>query len=229
MLDRQQSVASLVLDHSECAAVFQKHRIDFCCRGAMTIEQAANEKKVAVELLEAELERAMQERAGASAEADPRAMSTPALIAKIMGKHHEYLRKVLPFLVPLAAKVARVHGDHNPKLRELDACVSELSNALIAHLDEEEQAVFPALMARGTATEQSDKLLTAMMDEHLAVAALLERIRAATDEFTLPDWACNSYRTLFKELAAMESDIFAHVHLENHVLAPRFGVKPPTA
>ncbi|MFO0558581.1 MAG: iron-sulfur cluster repair di-iron protein [Polyangiales bacterium] len=229
MLDRQQSVASLVLDHSECAAVFQKHRIDFCCRGAMTIEDAAKEKKLDVDVLATELERAMQERTGAATESDPRTMSTPALIAKIMGKHHEYLRKVLPFLVPLAAKVGRVHGDHNPKLRELDVCVSEISKALLAHLDEEEQAVFPALMARGTANEQSTKLLTAMMDEHLTVASLLERIRAATDEFTLPDWACNSYRTLFKELAAMESDIFQHVHLENHVLAPRFGVKPPTA
>ena len=39
-----------------------------------------------------------------------------------------------------------------------------------------------------------------MQVEHLAVAKLLERIRAASDEFTLPEWACNSYNTLFSEL-----------------------------
>lgn len=101
--------------------------------------------------------------------------------------------------------------------------MSEISAALIAHLDDEEQSVFPALMARVTATEHRAKLLSTMKEEHLAVAALLDRIRAATDEFTLPDWACNSYRTLFRELSALEADIFAHVHLENHVLAPHFG------
>jgi len=48
-------------------------------------------------------------------------------------------------------------------------------------------------------------------------------IRVASDDFALPDWACNSYRTLFSELQQMESDVFTHVHLENHVLQPRFS------
>ncbi len=60
-----------------------------------------------------------------------------------------------------------------------------------------------------------------MQSEHLAVAKLLRTIRSAADDFALPDWACNSYRTLFSELQQMESDIFEHVHLENHVLEPR--------
>ena len=58
-----------------------------------------------------------------------------------------------------------------------------------------------------------------------AVAQLLERIRAASDDFTLPDWACNSYRTLFSELEQLEGDVFTHVHLENHVLRPRFATQ----
>ena len=44
----------------------------------------------------------------------------------------------------------------------------------------------------------------------------------ASDDFTLPEWACNSYRTLFAELKQVESDVFTHVHIENHVLRPRF-------
>jgi regulator of cell morphogenesis and NO signaling len=61
-----------------------------------------------------------------------------------------------------------------------------------------------------------------MLSEHLAVAALLDAIRTASENFTLPDWACNSYRTLFAELEQVERDTFAHVHIENHVLQPRF-------
>jgi regulator of cell morphogenesis and NO signaling len=223
MLDRQQTVANIVLDHSECAAVFQRHRIDFCCSGAQPVERAAREKGVDVDALMSELDRAVRERSGAPAK-DPRELSTARLVAHIVSTHHEYLRSALPFLVGLAAKVGRVHGEHNPKLRELSLAVDELSKALIAHLDEEETTLFPALMAGASATVAAPALAS-MTDEHLAVAKLLERIRAASDDFTLPDWACNSYRTLFAELTRLETDIFAHVHLENHVLAPRFAAQ----
>lgn len=221
MPDRSQSVASLVLDHSECAEVFQKHRIDFCCKGQLSIADAAAERHVDVESLLGELDRAIAARTGARQD-DMRDLTTPRLVAHIVSKHHEYLRRALPFVRTLAAKVGRVHGDHNPKLRDLDRAVGELSDALIAHLEEEENVLFPVLTARDGSRDERAKLLDAMKADHLAVARLLERIRAAADDFTLPDWACNSYRTLFAELRALETDVFAHVHLENHVLEPRF-------
>ena len=55
------------------------------------------------------------------------------------------------------------------------------------------------------------------------VGALLEQIRDVTEGFEMPGWACTSYRTLFSELEQMEGDIHRHVHLENHVLMPRFA------
>src|SRR5690606_28733604 len=109
----------------------------------------------------------------------------------------------------------RVHGDKNPKLRELLAAVEELADSLGPHLDDEEANLFPALIA---SKAEAAGLLESMHEEHLAVSALLDRIREASDGFTLPDWACNSYRTLFSELKDLEGDVFTHVHLENHVL-----------
>ena len=222
ILNRQQPVASVVLDHSECAQVFQRHRIDFCCQGEQSIEAAANARKVDVDALLAELSRAIADRRG-DRQDDPRELSTPRLVAYIVSKHHEYLRKVLPFVQTLATKVSRVHGDHNQKLRHLEAAVQEISSALLPHLDDEEQSLFPALTAKEPDRAAIASQLKSMQDEHLAVARLLERIRAASDEFTLPEWACNSYNTLFSELKQLESDVFTHVHLENHVLTPRFA------
>lgn len=221
MLDRHQSVANVVLEHSECAAVFQHHRIDFCCRGELSVEDAAASKGVDVSALMVELASAIAERQGERL-ADPRGLSTARLTAHIVARHHEYLRKALPFVKTLAAKVARVHGDHNPKLRALDEAVRALDAALVPHLDEEEGALFPQLTATEPDRAAAGALLASMSAEHLAVAKILEEIRASSDEFTLPDWACNSYRTLFAELRQMEGDIFTHVHLENHVLRPRF-------
>lgn len=223
MLDPTQSVAGLVLEHSECASILKRHRIDFCCRGEISIEAVCAEKGIDASALLAELSAAIDERKGGASVADPREMSTPALIAHIISKHHEYLRKALPFVLTLSAKVARVHGAHNPRLPELDAVVRALSDALLPHLDDEEQVLFPAMMAK-----QPDRALLArelddMNEEHLAVGTLLETMRNATEDYLLPDWACNSYRTLFSELSQLEGDVLTHVHLENHVLRPRFA------
>ncbi|MBE7449615.1 MAG: DUF542 domain-containing protein [Kofleriaceae bacterium] len=221
MLNPSRSVASVVLDHSECAEVFSRHRIDYCCRGERSIEVAVRERGLEVEHVMAELGEAIAARR--ERPPSPAALATPALIEHIVHRHHAYLRRVLPFLRPLAAKVARVHGDHQPTLREVDALVAELAETLLDHLDEEEQALFPALAADDGAPAAAGPWLAAMRDEHLAVAALLERLRRAAGDYIPPPWACGSFRTLFGELEALERDVFTHVHLENHVLGPRFA------
>ena len=221
MLDRRQPVAQVVLEHSECARVFQRHRIDFCCHGERSVLQAAQARKLDVATLMAELEAAIQARS-VSGDQDPRALTTPQLIAHIVNKHHAYLRENLPLIQTLAAKVSRVHGEHNLKLRVLAAVVEELAETLLPHLEEEERRLFVALDTPRSDPAEIESQLAAMRDEHLGVAGLLAHLHDTTDEFTLPPWACNSYRTLFRELMALESDIMTHVHLENHVLAPRF-------
>lgn len=222
MLDRHATIARIVLDHSECAAVFQKNRIDYCCKGELTLEQACSARGLDPSLLMADLEAAIASRQGGHTDDDPRELGTPTLIGLIMSRHHEYLRRVLPFLQPLAAKVSRVHGDHNPKLRAVESTFVELVDALVPHLDQEEQVLFPSLMSREPDRAIVDKELSSMHEDHLAVGAMLDRLRTAAEEFRTPDWACNSYRTLFRELEALEADILRHVHLETHVLMPRF-------
>ena len=225
-LTTSQSVATTVLDHSETAAIFQRHRIDFCCRGHLSIEEAARERGVELAALMKSLGDAIATRRDV-AQPSAKDLSTPALIDHIVGKHHAYLRKTLPFLRPLATKVARVHGDHNPKLRELAEVVEDLTETLLPHLDEEENKLFPALRATtGEPDPDTRAQLATMLDDHLAVAAMLERIHAYTDDYAIPEWACGSYRTLFRELEEVERDTLVHVHLENHVLRPRFAPAP---
>ena len=55
------------------------------------------------------------------------------------------------------------------------------------------------------------------------VVTTLNTLAELTDDFQAPEWACGSYRTLFAELRHLHGDILRHVHLENHVLAPRFA------
>jgi regulator of cell morphogenesis and NO signaling len=225
MINPQKSVASLVLDHSECAAVLQRHRIDYCCRGEASLADACRARQLDLAALVAELERAVGERGGddderRSGDEDARTLSSPALIDHILSRYHAPLRKNLPFLTTLAARVARVHGEHNARLVELDAIVAQLAEAIEAHIDDEEATLFPAMRDDRRAL---GALLDSTRDEHAAVGELLDRMRTASEDYAVPEWACNSYRTLFRELERLETDVLRHVHLENHVLLPRFA------
>jgi len=222
MLDLQQTVAHLVLDHPECASTLARHRIDYCCGGDTSLASALADGGLDAGAVVTELERAITDRREPSG-VDPSALSTDALLAYIVEKHHAYLRDALPFVRALAAKVGRVHGGHNPKLTELDEIVTELDAALVPHLEAEEQTLFPALLAAEVDRTFVARELAAMREEHLAVGRLLSRMRSATEDYRLPEWACNSYRTLFAELARLEADVLTHVHLENHVVSPRFA------
>lgn len=224
MIDLARPVADIVTDHPETARVMQRHRIDYCCRGQMPLAAACADRGADAEVVRAELDAVIAERRGAR-EGDPRELGTAALIALVVDRHHGYLRRQLPFLVPLAKKVARVHGEHDPRLVELFAIVTALSDALLSHLDDEERDLFPALLGERADLEMGAQL-EAMQKEHLAVGDLLHRMRVLTADFAVPDWACGSYRTLFAELEDLEGDVLAHVHIENHVLAPRALATP---
>jgi regulator of cell morphogenesis and NO signaling len=223
LVDRSATVAQIALDHPACVQVFYAHHIDFCCRGALTVEEACASKGLDAQGVFAELDAAVVARSAPTE--DPREMPTSQLIERIVARHHAYLRKTLPFVEQLARKVARVHGEHNPKLPELATLVSDLRQALEPHLDDEEQSLFPTLASLASARPDGKRVahdLRAMQDDHLAVGDLLSRIRAASEDYIAPDWACGSYTALMGELRFLELDTLRHVQIENHVLMPRF-------
>jgi regulator of cell morphogenesis and NO signaling len=221
-LDRSATVAQIVAAHAAAARVFQKHQIDFCCHGDVTVPETCRERRLDPDAVFAELEAALPAGAREDAE-DPRALSTAALIARIVDRHHGYLRRQLPYLGPLVAKVASVHGERNGKLAAVEDAFRSLAETLEPHLDNEEEVLFPALLSGVPDAAILRRELDEMLDDHLAVGELLARLRALTDGFTTPEWGCNTYRVVMSELEALEADVLRHVHLENHVLIPRFA------
>jgi regulator of cell morphogenesis and NO signaling len=57
--------------------------------------------------------------------------------------------------------------------------------------------------------------------EHEEAGHALAQLRHLTENFTPPDWACNTYRVMLNALATFEQDMHQHVHKENNVLFPR--------
>jgi regulator of cell morphogenesis and NO signaling len=225
-LDHRLTVAHIVMEHPAAARVFQRHGIDYCCHGDATLADAARGAHLDPAALSEELAAALA-APGAAPEDDPRALSTAALVARIVDRHHGYLRRALPHVAPIMAKVARVHGPRDHHLSDLAAAFCVLAESLGPHLEEEEEVLFPALLAQTPDAELVARELGRMHEDHLAVGELLRQIRTLTGGFATPAWGCNTYRFLMAELEALEADILRHVHLENHLLAPRFAAAAP--
>ncbi len=218
-IDRSATLARIVTDHPAAARVFQRHGLDYCCHGNVSVQEACEGPRLDPDALVAELEDAIGEPRPDGWD-DPRSLSLVALVSRIVDHHHAYARHALPHVGTLMAKVVRAHASHDAALLDLQAALRNLSESFLAHLDDEEEALFPALLAPGRDRRLVERELDRMRAEHLDVAELLARIRALAHGFVVPEWGCTTYRVLMAELEALEADTFRHVHLENHVLAP---------
>lgn len=216
------TLAAIVASHPASARVFQAHRLDFCCHGDQTLGEALRDRPEEAEAIVREVEAAIDSLDREVAAEDVLRLSTASLVSRIIERHHGFLRRQLPAIEPLLAKVAKVHGEHNPKLHAVVAGFDELRRAIEPHLDEEEQVLFPLLMQRGGSATATAVGLERMFDEHLAVGRMIGHLREQTDDYRTPEWGCRSYRLLMSELEDLETDLLRHVHLENHVLMPRF-------
>lgn len=154
---------------------------------------------------------------------DPAGIPTVELVARIVERNHAALRPQIANIEPLAAKVARVHGDHDPRLREVHELFVELRALLDPHLDATERMLFPALVAAAPDRKLIGSEALLVRRDHEAALALVAKLSALTDGFAPPSWACNSYRTLLRELAALEANVQKLSHLVGGVLLPRFA------
>jgi regulator of cell morphogenesis and NO signaling len=218
-IDRGATLAQIVTEHPTAARVFQRYGLDYCCHGDVSVEEACAGPRLDADALFSELEDAVREPRPDGWD-DPRSLSPLALVSLIVDRHHAYARHAVPNVAALVGKVVRAHASKDPGLLELQGAVRELSEALLPHLDDEEEVLFPAVIAKTPDRRLVERELDAMQAEHLAVGDRLARIRRLAHGFVVPEWGCTTYRVLMAELEALEADTLRHVHLENHVLAP---------
>ncbi|HEY8548001.1 MAG TPA: iron-sulfur cluster repair di-iron protein [Acidimicrobiales bacterium] len=216
------SLGDLVATHPGAARVLDGLGLDFCCHGARTLAEACAEAGVDVAAVATELAALDGDGDGDTGWAD---LDPPDLADHIVATHHRYLWDELPRLEKLATKVADVHGDRHPELAEVHELVGALRADLEPHMLKEERVLFPAIAVlaagrRDLPFGSAANPIRAMQQEHEHTGELLQRLRAATKGYDVPDDGCASYRALYEGLAALEADTHQHVHKENHVLFP---------
>jgi regulator of cell morphogenesis and NO signaling len=165
-------------------------------------------------------------------EANWASTSLSDLTCHIVEKHHRYVRETLPRVGALLAKVKAKHGQNHPELAGIEKQFSGLEREMYAHMQKEEQILFPYIERLERAEEGKEKLeppffqtvrnpVHMMMQEHDSAGDALKAMHKLSSGYQVPAEACESYRELYRSLAEFEADMHTHVHLENNILFPR--------
>lgn len=209
------------------AAIFGKYNIDFCCGGNITLEEAATQAGITTADLIAELDAVTQSSALPAAK-DLINQEVDTLIRHIVLTHHQYVKENSPVIEQLVTRVAKVHGQEHPELRELEAHTLSFLNDLQFHLRKEEHVLFPAIMqlqqlkaAPAQTTDLIRNAVNMMRTEHASAGEELHTFRTLTNDYALPADACSTYRLLFDKMKEFEADLLTHTHMENNILFPK--------
>jgi regulator of cell morphogenesis and NO signaling len=197
--------------------VFLRHRLDFCCRGGRTLQDACTSAGLDPAAIVAELE---QEARRGTSEVRWDERSQTELADHIEVHYHAALRRDLPTLIEAARKVERVHFKKPAVPAGLADHLAEFLAEMESHMMKEERVLFP-MIRRGSRGESVYMPVRVMETEHDGHRIALQHTRQLTDDLQAPPHACATWRALYDGLAALEADLMQHIHLENNILFAR--------
>jgi regulator of cell morphogenesis and NO signaling len=223
MINATLSVGELVAERPDRSRVFEELGIDYCCGGKLPLAEACSRRGLDVDAVRGRL--AAHDAGGVPDGTDWRQVPLAELCGHVVATHHAFLRRELPRLRGLVAKLARVHGDRHPELRDTLAVFEPFADELTAHMAKEERVLFPLLARIDSGEVAPDPFVLqpigVMEAEHDDAGRALAEMRRLTGGYAVPADGCNTYRAAMAGLAELEADMHTHVHKENNILFPR--------
>lgn len=228
-ITKESIIGNLVAQDYRTAAVFKDNKIDFCCNGNRTIEDACTQKSMDSNTLIAQLKTVTTQTQDSGI--DYSAWPLDLLADYVEKKHHRYVEKKIQEITPFLEKVVRVHGDRHPELQEVEELFKASAGELTPHMKKEELMLFPYIRqmveakVHGTAVQAPfgtvQNPIRMMMHEHDGEGERFRKIAELTDNYTPPADACSTYRVTFSLIKEFEEDLHLHIHLENNILFPK--------
>jgi regulator of cell morphogenesis and NO signaling len=220
-------VGKIVAQQPTVARIFEKHQIDYCCRGNTTLADACAQRKVDLDEIITAIEQ-IENGSQSATQTDWNEVTLTELADHIVETHHGFLTTELPRITGLTEKVNHAHGDRRPELAKVVSTFKLMREELESHMAKEEQILFPAI--RLLESESSlpafpfgsvANPISMMEHEHDDAGNALRRLRELTEDFTPPADACPTYRVMLESLENLEQDLHLHIHKENNILFPR--------
>lgn len=220
-----QTIANIVANDYRTAAVFSKHKIDFCCKGGRPLETVCKDANIDMQEIIGELVAATTD--DSVKVMDYQHLPLDLLIDFIEKKFHREIREKTPIMLGYLEKVATVHGKAYNELYEIYRLFVGCANELEAHMQKEEKVLFPyikQLFAKETPEACFPTIqapIGVMKHEHEAEGDRFRRIAELSSNYTPPQGACNTYKVAYAMLNEFEQDLHLHIHLENNILFPQ--------
>jgi regulator of cell morphogenesis and NO signaling len=225
----EKTIGQMVAEDYRAAAIFKKYNIDFCCNGNRGIDEACTAKSIDANQLKLELNNLQNTGTG---DADYNSWPLDLLIDYIEKKHHRYVETAIGEIKPFLQKICAVHGEKHPDLYQVKDLFFEGAGELTQHMKKEELILFP-FVRKMTNLHLSDTTtgmphfgtvqnpIKMMMQEHDTEGARFRTINELTNNYTVPEDGCATYRVTLQMLEAFENDLHKHIHLENNILFPK--------
>jgi regulator of cell morphogenesis and NO signaling len=225
------TIREIALEAPATSRVFEEFKIDYCCGGRKSLDEACAAAGLDPQLVAQKIEAALKDQRalGENGESDKRSASE--LIDYIIAKHHIFTVEEIERLTPLMEKVCRRHGEQHPELFKLQAIFLALADSLVPHMRKEEAVLFPYIQIlessltgdRPAAPPHFGTVanpIRMMMADHEEDGERLRIMREISGDYTQPEGACPSFTALYAGLEDLEKDLHRHIHLENNVLFP---------
>lgn len=213
------TLADLIRELPQAVEVFENAEIDYCCRGARTLLEAAKEAGYKADEIINRLQNA-----------DPRAaidwFNKPLsqVVAFLVSDHVQTITVRAPAIREAVERVVDMYGELET-LRRIRTLFSDVISAISTHVLKEERELFPIIHELERArTEGANppkaRLGPRVLHELIEHETFATRVRTAQSlAQSLPEDVVVMF--LRKELRRFARELHNHMHLENNVLYPR--------
>lgn len=219
-------ICDIVASNYKTATVFAHYKIDFCCNGNRSLQEAIKDTSIEMYQLIDAIQNIIitkgKEENFVEKELDQ-------LANYIYDTHHTYVESQIPTINQYLEKIVKVHSSKHPELIEINKLFKESSGDLIMHMKKEELILFPYIKKMAEAKRTKTLVMTpgfgtiqnpiAMMhEEHDGEGERFRKIAKLTNNYQAPQGACNTFRLTYQLLQEFEKDLHKHIHLENNIL-----------
>lgn len=225
IINKLDTVASIVTRNLQSAAIFNSYGIDFCCRGGRTLEDACIEESVSLgEILDVLWELDTK----SNPLPDFGIMRIDMLADYIKRSHHTYTERKLVFIRNNIDRLIRDHQASHQELAQIQKIFEDLSMDLRIHMKQEEFMIFPYIKTMIKKRSINSKLfktirdpIIAMKDDHDNEEKSFDILSDLTHNYSIPRRGYYAFKATYAAMKDLEEDLKIHMHLENNILFPK--------
>lgn len=230
-----QAVGQIAVNFPESIPVFEKYKIDYSTQGERSLKDACYMAGLSLEKLTGELEEFHPvKEEWYSAEPDWHNEPMAEVIDHIVKTHHVFVRRQLGKIEVLLDRLMEAGAAPGSAVFMLRDFFRNIYRDTLAHMQEEEEVVFPYLAEVEMAIQRGKPIpepfreynalthpIRILQADHGMMGREWMKIEELTDFFNAPPDASRDLRDVYQAFKELDLDNRKHFHLENNVLFHR--------